>query len=374
MKQLLIKQINLYKCGIGMDFTYSFGHRKYSSCIIFELRSGDYFGFGEAMCRADDDWEIAESVASSLLGKDAFRGEAIIPDLIKAKKVSIAVRESLDIAVHDLIGRTLGVPVHLLLGGKRRDKVPGMPVIHVGPPKIMAKRAKKWVSAGYRYIKVKLRGNIEIDVEALAQVREAVGNEIKFQVDANSGYKSVTEAITAVSKMNKFNIEIVEDLIEGTVSDYRAIRKSISPKFMIDHDAYWPNVFNIISNDCADIINHHPHNQGGLIRALKIDAVAESAGIPSAIGSSGLLGIQDAAFQSLSSVISLTRPCEDIGLVPYYSGPTKGEYYWSDEPSVIKEAYRQQDGMIWIPDKPGLGIEVDCEKLSRMTKEKRVVK
>lgn len=69
-------------------------------------------------------------------------------------------------------------------------------------------------------------------------MREAVGNEIKFQVDANSGYKSVTEAITAINKTNKFNIEVVEDPVEGTVSDYRAIRKSISPKLMIDHDAY----------------------------------------------------------------------------------------------------------------------------------------
>ena len=100
--------------------------------------------------------------------------------------------------------------------------------------------------------------------------------------------------------------------------------------------------------------------------ALDIDAVATAAGLETAIGSSGHFGIQDTAFQVLSSVIGLTRPCEDIGILPYYEGPTKGEYKFDRKPSAIKHPYPIIDGVIHIPDEPGLGIELDRRKLDAL--------
>ena len=113
--------------------------------------------------------------------------------------------------------------------------------------------------------------------------------------------------------------------------------------------------------------NQHPNNQGGLATAIQIAAVAEAAGLTTAIGSSGRFGIQDAAFQTLSSVIGLSRPCEDIGLIPYFSGPTKGEYAFEHEPTVIRKPYPIVDGVIHISDEPGLGIELDRESLRKFT-------
>ena len=63
----------------------------------------------------------------------------------------------------------------------------------------------------------------------------------------------------------------------------------------------------------------------------------------------------------------MTRPCEDIGIVPYYSGPTKGEYDFDREPTVVKESYPIVDGVIHVPDRPGLGIELDRKRLEDFT-------
>ena len=371
MEAPVIDEIRLYKCGLGMDFTYSTRHMTYGSSIIWEIKSGGYVGFGEGACWSAEHWNVAQGVAQILLKKQSLQGEAIIPATLDRWELR-PVREGLDIGLHDLIGKILGVPVHVLLGGKRRTEIPGMPVVHVAAAEVMARRAEKWVSAGYRYVKVKFRGEPTLDLEAIRAVRDSVGEEVDLQVDANSGYKSVQEVVSFINQMNDLHISIVEDPMHGSPEEYRKIREQIDPMLMIDGDAYWPSVFKIISSGSADIINHHPNNQGGLISALRIDAVAQSAGIPSAVGSCGLFGIQNTAFQILSSVIGLTRPCEDIGLLPYWNGPTEGEYDFSQEPSVLVQPFRQEKGTIWISDAPGLGIEVDRNKLSEVVEEEKV--
>ena len=66
----------------------------------------------------------------------------------------------------------------------------------------------------------------------------------------------------------------------------------------------------------------------------------------------------------LGTVIGLTRPCEDIGLMPYYNGPTAGEYAFDREPCVISTPYPIRSGMIGVSSSPGLGVELDPERLA----------
>ena len=134
---------------------------------------------------------------------------------------------------------------------------------------------------------------------------------------------------------------------------------------MVDKDAHWPNVKKILRYNAADIINQHPNNQGRLTYALKISDVASKAGIPTAIGSSGIFGIQDTAYQQLAAVIGLSRPCEDIGLLPYFEGPTAGQYHFNHRPTVLQSQSVICDGNIKIENKPGLGIIIDRNVLER---------
>jgi L-alanine-DL-glutamate epimerase-like enolase superfamily enzyme len=384
---------------VKIGFQYAMGNLEAAQSIIWEIVAGRFRGYGEgawsgkvsnspahyrtlkdgmaSTITAHGDTrgilsaaekKLIESMTRPLVGEDPLRREALLPDLPATFNASAwMVREGLSIALNDLAGKISGVPVHTLLGGKRRDQAPGMPVIHVGPPEVMARRAKKWAAAGYRFIKVKLRGNRQEDLVALKAIRQVVGQRIRIQVDANDGYTRLAEALAATRDLQRLGIELFEDILDAPLAQIAVLRKKSGVRIMVDKQSYWPNVREVVKCGAADVINHHPNLRGGLDLALKIDAVASAWGIPTAVGSSGVFGIQDAAFQSLGAVVGLSRPCEDIGLQPYYSGPTRGEYDFDRDPDLLRRPYPIVRGMIQIPDRPGLGVEPDPRKLARAT-------
>jgi len=167
-------------------------------------------------------------------------------------------------------------------------------------------------------------------------------------------------------------VALVEDVYCGTLEDDIRIRSGIKAKYMIDCNGFWPNVFNIAKCGAADVINMHPRNVGGLEVGLRIQAVADGAGIETRIGSTHILGIGDAAFQVLGSVVGLTMPVEDLGPLRYeYHYGDSSEYYPEDSARLlVRELYPAENGEIIIPDRPGLGIEVDQNKLERITADR----
>lgn len=365
------------ECALG--FTYSSGEMSVGRSVIWEIHASGQVGLGEntvprldaprhAGRFTDQHRSAIEEYAGPLIGRDPVRLETLLGELPPFERRDLRVlREGLSIALYDLVGKIHSIPAHTLLGGKKRDRAPGMPVIHVGPPEVMARRAKAWVDHEYHHIKVKFRGDLEVDVEAIRTIRKTIGDDIEMVVDANDGYDDVEDAIRAIEALEPCNIYYFEDMLYEPIEAFVEMRRRTGAKVMVDLQAAWPQIHDVARLEAADVINHHPNNQGGLKVALDIDAVATAAGIETAIGSSGHFSIQNTAFQVLSSVIGLTRPCEDIGLVPYYDGPTKGEYKFDVEPSAIKAPYPIIEGVIHIPDEPGLGIELDRAKLTALT-------
>ena len=382
--RLKIEKVLAHLAEMRIGFTYSTGTLEKGRAIIWEVVAGPHVGLGEcqftmeASCpgmtvSAGEGGPASDAIrreleprVSPLIGRDAMLLEALLPELPRQlDRDVLVVREGLSIALYDLVGKAVGLPVHTLLGGKRRDRAPGMPVIHVAPPEVMVRRARAWLDAGYRFLKVKFRGSLDEDVEAMRGIREIAGPDISIQVDANDGYKEIEQAEKAIRALEPFGVAIFEDMLAAPIDRIADMRRRTGVPIMVDREAYWPFVHDVIKAGAADIINHHPNNQGGLATALAIDAVAAAAGLVTAVGSSGLFGIQDAAFQALSSVVGLSRPCEDIGLAPYYSGPTKGEYAFDNEPSVVENPYPIIEGVIHIPNAPGLGIEINRTRLQR---------
>jgi L-alanine-DL-glutamate epimerase-like enolase superfamily enzyme len=373
---------------IASGFTYSTGRKKTSRTVVWEVHAGGQVGLGENHAAGvlvppgeeappevkgtfdEVQRRLISEIAGPLIGRDPHGLEALLPALprvppVLTRRDILVIREGLSIALYDLVGKLYGIPMHALLGGQKRDRAPGMPVIHVAPPEVMVRRAKAWVDAGYRHLKIKFRGDrdLDVDVEALRAIRKTVGDDIELVVDANDGYADVEDAIHAIEALKPCNVYYFEDMLYEPLEAFIEMRKRTGAKVMVDLQATWPRVYDVARYEAADLINHHPNSQGGMQTALDIDAVAVAAGMETAIGSSGMCGIQDTAFQVLSSVICLTRPCEDVGLLEYYEGPTKGEYPFDHAPSAIKKPYPIVDGTIQFSDEPGLGIELDRRQL-----------
>ncbi len=365
-----IDQINLYFINVSADFTYCNGvHKEYPMAAI-ELISGKIHAWGESDLRSDPGGEALQTLARNLIGRK-IRGPCSALNYVDCNTmghytaVSLA-REGLSIALYDLFGQMLGASLALLLGGRQLDKCPGMPVVDVGAPDVMERRAQRWVKAGYRYLKIKYRGDRAADLAALRAIRKVIGPAINLQVDSNFGYKTVEQAIAAIHDLKACGVDVVEDFYDGDLRDFRRIRDAVKPKVMIDYQSYWPNIHEVAVHMAADIVNLHPKNQGGLDIAMKNKAVADAAGMETAIGSMYFLGVGNAAFQQLAAVIGGSRPCEDIGYPQYITGPLAGEYNVAFDPTIVKEPYPIIDGDILVSDAPGLGIKVDRARAQKL--------
>jgi L-alanine-DL-glutamate epimerase-like enolase superfamily enzyme len=380
---LRIERITVHLVEMKLGFTYSSGTLECARALIWEIAAGGAVGLGE--CGFSGERSVPGMAADlgggtapglkqalarwvePLVGRNALELEALLeplPPVVDWDR--LVIREGLSIALHDLVGQACGVPVHTLLGGRRRNRFPGMPVVHVGPADVMVRRALKWTGAGYRFLKIKFRGRLGEDVEALQGIRQAVGEGVALVVDANDGYKTVDEAAGAIDALKPCRIDYFEDMLNAPNEAIAELRRRTGCRIMVDRQATWPHIHEVVRAGAADVINHHPDNQGGLATALQIDAVARAAGLETAIGSSGVFGIQDAAFMQLACVIGLTRPCEDIGMEPYAAGPCRGEYAFDGPPDVIRRPYPIVDGLIAVPDAPGLGVELDPDALKRL--------
>lgn len=121
-----------------------------------------------------------------LLGMDPFDRENILHQL--DFKDNSCARSAVDLAIHDLLGKALNVPVFQLLGGKCRDRVQVALEIGGGPPSAMAATCAKFVDQGVRAFKPKIGGHPDRDVERLKAIRDAVGKGVTIRADANQGY------------------------------------------------------------------------------------------------------------------------------------------------------------------------------------------
>ena len=356
MKPLFpIERITFYFGEMPVNLRFSYGEVKKFPFAFIEIESGEFRGIGESAGR----FKRLFKAGKELIGKDAIQLEGLLPDYLLQQEFN-EEREGLSIALYDLVGKIYGLPVHTLLGGKRRERVPLMPVVFPKNPKDAGEKAKKFVKSGYRYLKVKFMGNLEEDLYILREIRKKAGKEIYLQADVNCGYKKIEEAREALLRFEEGELDVVEDLMEGSLDEYASLRGLTEVKIMLDkHARSLGKVGEIVKKESADIINQHPGQQGGLMRAIMVNAASSAGGIPTFIGGTGFMGVGTAAFQSLASVIGLKFPCGELcGFV---------DHGFPD--FLVEKLYSVKSGEAIIPDTPGLGVKLASIKLRKYVKK-----
>ena len=274
-------------------------------------------------------------------------------------------KAAVDLATHDLAGRTLGVPVHTLLGGKLRDVIPVTHSIGLIDIADAVAECRQAVGEGIRTIKIKIGVDPRRDVEIVGRVREAVGPEIDLCVDANRGYETPRDAIRIIRAMEKFGLKYAEQPVEG-IDRMAEVTRAVEVPVMADESAWTArDVLEIIDRRAADIISIYTTKPGGLYRAMEVAAVARAGRLPCNVNGSVETGIGNlanlhlaAAAESvtLSCVVPVSMPAEA------QSGNVAGIYYTDD---LIAEPFEFSDGAVTVPDGPGMGIAVDEAKVEK---------
>lgn len=320
-----------------------------------------YFGESQLIARTVIDSYLAPLLNGFEIGNPAGL-HARMDALIKGYPYTKA---AVEFAYYDLSARALGVPVTTLLGGRARTRVPVTHSIGLIPVADAEKEAGKVAAEGIKTIKIKVGVDPKRDVEIVRVVRGAVGDDVELCVDANEGYKTPGEAVTIVRQMEKYRLKYVEQPVMGIERIAEVARRIDSP-VMADESAWNAHdVVQIVAQRAAQIVSIYTTKPGGLYKAMEVGAVCRAAGIICNVNGSIETGVGNLAnvhlaaaspAVTLSCVIPVSTPAE------FQSGQIGGIYYKDD---LLKEPMKFVDGAIEVPEKPGMGIDVDEKKIEK---------
>jgi muconate cycloisomerase len=225
--------------------------------------------------------------------------------------------------------------------------------------------AQQAVAEGARTIKCKTGLDPERDVELVRRLRQTLGDGVRIRVDGNEGYRSVTEAVEVTRRQEEYGILLCEQPVAGAEGLARVAERIETP-VMADESAWTVHdILELHELRAAECFSCYVTKPGGLYRARQQAELAAALGIYCDIGGSIELGIGNAANLHLGaalpnavlpSVCPVTKPAGA-------DGPEIAGIYYLDD--VVAEPFRFEDGKVMAPAGPGLGIEVDVEKLGR---------
>ncbi len=324
---------------------------------------GRYFGESTLIAKTVIENYLAPAIVGLELGNFAemhARMDATVKGYPYAKA-------ALDFAVYDLTGRWLGVPVHTLLGGKIRSRIPvthSIGLISIGEAE---KEAAQVAEEGIRTIKIKIGVDARRDIDMVRAVRAAVGDQVELCVDANEGYKTPGEAVVTIREMEKYRLKYVEQPVMG-IERIAEVARAIDPPVMADESAWNAHdVIQINERRAAQIVSIYTTKPGGLYKAMEVAAVCRASGLICNVNGSVETGIGNLAnihlaaaapAVTLSCVVPVSTPAQ------WQTGQTGGIYYRDD---LITAPMKLVEGAIEVPTGPGMGIDVDAGKIEQYT-------
>jgi muconate cycloisomerase len=335
--------------------------------VRIETRDG-LVGWGEAACLGGPTWseESAESIAATLeryvipwlRGRDARELEPLRLEMARRVQGNPFARAAVEMALWDLNGRALGVPVHRLLGGRVRDRVPLSWSLAVADGGAEIAEAREKVAKGHRIFKIKTAAHpIAEDVARVRAIREAVGPAVRLRVDANQGWDRPA-ALKAIRAMEPYDLDFVEQPVPRWDLDGLAeIARSVNVPIMADESCGSPqDALAIARRGGVSILALKLTKSAGLANTMAIARIAEAAGLGCYVGCMIETSLGTAAYlQAALAAAPVTWGCELFGPLLL-----RGD--------VVREPVRYADGCILAVDGPGLGVDVDEARLKEWTR------
>lgn len=299
--------------------------------------------------------DVDEVLAPRLIGLDPLDITRISTTLDDALSGAEMAKAGVEMAMWDIAGKALGVPVYTLLGGKVRESVPLSYSVPFGEPEEMAEFAAARAKEGFRTVKVKVGQDADRDVAAVRLVREAVGDAHRVRVDANMAWRTAKEAIAIIRRMEPYAPELIEQPLPPRELDALAeIRRNVGVPVMVDESVGHPrDAMEVVRRRAADIVNVYVSESGGIRNAVRTFTLCELAGLPCMIGSMPEFGVGTAAQIHLGVAMTNLKLDSDTCGVLYH------------EADLLKTPLRFENGHAFAPEGPGLGVELDDSVVER---------
>jgi muconate cycloisomerase len=268
-------------------------------------------------------------------------------------------KAGVEMALWDLLGKSLNKPVYELLGGKVRDTVRTKWSVSGAEPQKAVEIARGAISRGFTAMKVKVGLGPDADVARVRAVREAIGPQIKLGVDANGGWPTSDIAVATIRRvLDAANIVFAEQPVPaGDHEEMAAVRRQIDVPVIADESLYLlADAQALVRAKACDVFSIYIGKAGGIGPAKAIADFALAQGIACTIGSNLELGVGSAAMLHLAcshkAITPDDYPCDIIG--PHYY-----------EDNILQSPLDLNTGRAVPSKRPGLGVDLDDEKVEK---------
>jgi L-alanine-DL-glutamate epimerase-like enolase superfamily enzyme len=295
-----------------------------------------------------------------LIGRDPFEIEAIMADLHHRLRGMHQAKAAIDCALHEIVARSLGVPLCVLFGGRLRSEFPVLRVLSLKAPDEMAAKAQELVDAGYRDLKIKVDGRVELDAARVRAIRARLGPDIRLTIDANQAYKPKA-AIRLANKVVDQGVEIFEQPCEAQDHAGLKLVTEHSP-IAVEADESAGSVRDVMAlvrGRVVDLVSLKIPKLGGLRNTLAAARICEAGDIPCRLGAHvGPRLLTAQAMHLAASLPELSFACEFGEFVRLRNDITEG--------------VENKGGVIRLPDGPGSGARLREDAGAQMLEAAKV--
>jgi L-alanine-DL-glutamate epimerase-like enolase superfamily enzyme len=265
---------------------------------------------------------------------------------------------ALETALWDIVGKLYGVPVHQMMGGAVRDRIPYY--WYVSPlertPESVRHEAAEGVRQGFRTMYMKAGFDVATDLALTRAIREEVGPEIGIRIDPNEGW-SVYEARRALAAFEELDVEFVEEPIDmHDLEGLGFLRRTTGTRLGSNQSSWLThNVLDVVRRGAADVIVTDQHQLGGLSAFRDVAGLCEIAGIPLIKHAFGDMGITTVA--AMHVLATLPEPTF-----------ANQQFVQVLEHDLLSEPLKFRDGQLDLPMGPGLGIALDRDAIAHYSR------
>jgi o-succinylbenzoate synthase len=343
-------------------FETSFGRTEAKEFLLVLASAGGVSGLGE--CVADNDPfylpETNETVLHVLrdfavpiaLGLELQAPADIVPALARIRGHEMA-KAALEMAVHDLFARRSGVPLYRVLGGRGGHVAAGVSIGLQKDAAALVERVAAEVEDGYRRVKIKIKPGRDV---ALVEAVRARFPELPLMVDANSAYTRADAA--RLAELDVFDLMMIEQpLAHDDLVDHAALQKALKTPLCLDESIRsGDDARRALEIGACRVVNIKAGRVGGFTGSRAVHDACAARGVPVWCGGMLESGIGRLANVHLQTLPNFTLPGDTSASARYFA-----------EDLVEPPVTVSRDGLIAVPEGPGLGHEVVFSRVERAT-------
>ncbi|HET9534429.1 MAG TPA: mandelate racemase/muconate lactonizing enzyme family protein [Mesorhizobium sp.] len=341
-------------------------------CLVEIVCDDGTIGWGECLGPPQPNAAVVNAYASALVGRNPLETEKIWSELYNLLRdqgqrgLTITALSGIDIALWDIKGKHFGVPISLLLGGRFRESVRAYATGSFrkdGVDRVadVSQEVASYRKQGFHAVKIKIGFDVDEDLRVIEAVRSVIGPDMRLMIDANHGYDAL-EACEVGRAAASLGVDWFEEpVVPEQLDAYRAVRAG--QPIPVAGGETWHGrygVREVLETRAVDIIQPDICGSGGFSEVRRIADLASLHGVrvvPHVWGTGVAIAaaLQFMAAQTPDPIRREARP-------PIL------EFDRTENPyrqAVLTAPLEHRNGVVAIPDGPGLGIEINREALAQ---------